>query len=192
MENLLSLLQTKSEDFILMLSFLAAFLAIIAGFTGTIKGLRSQKEVSPDDLRDEDKEQTPFERVVLAKYYNQALTAANVSFWFSIAFASVGFVVILLSFATYTPDDPVGTIIKITSGAVIDAVSGLFFIQSQNARKSMADFFEKLRLDRLSAEAREMINEIDDVAARDQLRMQLVMKFSGIEKIIVSDKVVEN
>lgn len=48
----------------------------------------------------------------------------------------------------------------------------------------MSDFFEKLRLDRLNAEAREMIAEIENAPMRDQLRSQLILKYSGIDKLL--------
>ena len=53
----------------------------------------------------------------------------------------------------------------------------------------MSSFFEKLRLDRLNAEAREMIEEIENAERRDQLRAQLILKYSGIEKLIVGQEV---
>jgi len=68
---------------------------------------------------------------------------------------------------------------------VIDSVSALFFVQSTNAQKSMSEFFEKLRQDRLNAEARDMISEIEAVERRDQLRAQLILKYSGIERLLV-------
>jgi hypothetical protein len=127
----------------------------------------------------------PFEIPALANYYNQALSRANISFWFSLIFASIGFGVIIFAFLSHNSSDISGTVIKVISGTVIDAVAGLFFVQSTNAQKSMSDFFEKLRLDRLNAEAREMISEIENVERRDQLRAQLILKYSGIDKLLV-------
>ena len=129
----------------------------------------------------------PFEATALASYYNQALTRATVSFWFSLIFAAIGFAVIIFAFATHEAGDIGGTALKLTSGAVIDAVSSLFFIQSTNAQKSMGEFFEKLRLDRLNAEAREMLGEIENAERRDQLRSQLVLKYSAIDRLVASD-----
>ena len=130
----------------------------------------------------------PFEIPALANYYNQALSRANISFWFSLIFASIGFGVIIFAFLSHNSTDVSGTIIKVISGTVIDAVAGLFFVQSTNAQKLMGDFFEKLRLDRLNAEAREMISEIENVERRDQLRAQLILKYSGIDKLLVGQE----
>jgi len=127
----------------------------------------------------------PFEITALANYYNQALSRANISFWFSLVFASIGFGVIIVAFATHVSSDLYGTVIKVASGTVIDSVSALFFVQSTNAQKSMSEFFEKLRQDRLNAEARDMISEIEAVERRDQLRAQLILKYSGIERLLV-------
>lgn len=133
-------------------------------------------------------EERPFEVAALASYYNKALSRTTVSFWFSLFFASVGFSVIVIAFVTHTNGNMIDTLIKVVSGTVIDAVSALFFVQSTNAQKSMNEFFEKLRLDRLNVEAREMINEIENAERRDQLRAQLVIKYSGIEKLIEAER----
>lgn len=126
-----------------------------------------------------------FEKRSLEAYYNQALFRTNVSFWFSLIFAAVGFGVIILAFMTHNPADLTGSLLKVGSGVVIDAVSGLFFVQATSAQKAMQEFFEKLRLDRASADAREIISEITDPDRADQLRAQLVLKYAGIEKLLV-------
>lgn len=154
----------------------------------TIGPLSFEASITPKEvsaLESNAKESKPFEATALANYYNHALSRANISFWFSLVFASIGFGVIIFAFATHSASDIWGTVIKALSGTVIDAVSALFFVQSTAAQKSMSDFFEKLRLDRLNAEAREMITEIEGVERRDQLRAQLVLKYSGIEKLLV-------
>ncbi|MGO6758812.1 hypothetical protein ACCS42_17185 [Rhizobium ruizarguesonis] len=163
-------------------------LAIRSGFIRQVKigpfeieGHITRQEIERIETADD----KPFEITALANYYNQALSRANVSFWFSLIFAAIGFGVIIFAFVTHNSADAIGTAIKVVSGTVIDAVSALFFVQTQNAQKSMSDFFEKLRLDRLNAEAREMIGEIENEERRDQLRAQLVIKYSGIEKLIV-------
>jgi hypothetical protein len=127
---------------------------------------------------------TTFEIQALENYYNQALSRANISFWFSLIFASIGFGVIILAFVMHSKDDILSTAIKVASGTVIDAVSALFFYQSTAAQKSMSEFFEKLRLDRLNAEARDMVGQVENVERRDQLRAQLVLKYSGIDKLL--------
>lgn len=70
----------------------------------------------------------PFEVIALSNYYNHALLRANVSFWFSIVFGSIGFAVMILAFATHEAGDIWGTVIKAASGTIIDAVSSIFFL----------------------------------------------------------------
>lgn len=149
----------------------------------SIEGAILQKDI--ETIRDtKSKDNTPFETVALAKYYNQVLQRASISFWFSLLFASIGFGVIILAFTSHQGSDTTGTLIKVASGAIIDSVSALFFFQSVNAQKSMADFFEKLRLDRLNAEARELLSEIENGDRRDQLRAQMILKYTGIDALV--------
>ena len=115
-----------------------------------VREIEQSKELGPK----------PFEISALANYYNQVLKRANLAFVFSILFASIGFCVIIFAFSSHSTNDLAGTIVKVASGAIIDAVSGLFFVQSTSAQRNMGDFFEKLRLDRLNAEARELIGGI--------------------------------
>ena len=60
------------------------------------------------------------------EYHNQTLNQARTSFWFSILFASVGFVVILTSIVISSGAGTLGVI----SGVITEAVSALFFYQS--------------------------------------------------------------
>lgn len=187
------------EQIFTVVSVVVAALSVIIGAlaaakSGAIRSIRFgsieiEGSITPaqvEALESPDK-QEPFEATALSNYYNHALSRANISFWFSLIFASIGFGVIIFAFATHTSGDLAGTIVKAASGAVIDAVSSLFFIQSTNAQKSMGEFFEKLRLDRLNAEAREMIGEIENAERRDQLRAQLVLKYSGIDRLLTGE-----
>jgi len=152
-------------------------------------------EISPSQLHEIEEARygsRSFEIPALANYYNQALRRASLAFVFSLLFASIGFGVIVFAFVTHNSSDLAGTVVKVTSGAIIEAVSSLFFVQATNAQKNMGDFFEKLRLDRLNAEAREMIGEIEAVGMRDQLRAQLILKYSGIDRLLVGDKELQN
>ena len=191
----------NAEDIFTWAAAGAATLTVIAGVvaglaSGTLKrisfgGISLEGGLTPEIIvelkrqKQTSTEEKPFEVVALSNYYNHALLRANVSFWFSLVFAAVGFGVIIFAFATHNPTDLSGTIVKAISGTVIDAVSALFFVQSTNAQKAMSEFFEKLRLDRLNAEARSLISEIENSGRRDQLRAQLVLKYAAIDKLLV-------
>ncbi|RYY22985.1 MAG: hypothetical protein EOP62_21675 [Sphingomonadales bacterium] len=139
---------------------------------------------SPGDSGALDAQAPAFEVTALANYYNQALSAAKISFWFSLGFASIGFGVIIFAFVSHSAADMAGTVLKVVSGTIIDAVAGLFFVQSTAAQKSMSEFFDKLRLDRLNVEARDLIAQIENSERRDQLRAQLVLKYAGINQLL--------
>lgn len=173
----------------------ASIAAIGAVYTGRLKNLKFggfeiESGITPEAIaayaarQTGSTEEKPFEVVALSNYYNHALLRANVSFWFSLVFAAIGFGVIIFAFATHDRGDLWGTVVKAASGTVIDAVSTLIFVQSTNAQKSMSEFFEKLRLDRLNAEARGLIGEIANSERADQLRAQLVLKYAGIDRLL--------
>lgn len=126
-------------------------------------------------------EQIPFETEQLASYYSQVLTQSKTSFWFSLVFASLGFLVIIAAALMYSQDRQGSTVASFTAGVIIDAVAALFFVQSKNAQRAMGEFFDKLRNDRLKTESRTMCESIQDHHAKDYLRVQLALYYSGLE-----------
>jgi MFS family permease len=122
----------------------------------------------------------PFEIEQLAGYYSLTLGQARISFWFSLIFAAIGFLVIVGGAALYSEGGIIAASIKIVSGIVIDAVSALFFVQSRRAQDSMSAFFEKLRNDRQFAEARKICDELSDDIIKDHLKTILVIHYSGL------------
>jgi hypothetical protein len=123
----------------------------------------------------------PFEIEQLAGYYSLTLGQARVSFWFSLIFAAIGFLVIVGGAALYTEGGIVAASVKIGSGIVIDAVSALFFVQSRRAQESMSAFFEKLRSDRQFVEARKICEELSEIGIKDHLKTILVLHYSGLD-----------
>lgn len=177
-----------------VITAVAATASVFFGARQLRSGASKEGQISPAQIqeieRSDHADTKPFEITALAGYYNQALSRSNVSFWFSLVFASIGFVVIIIAFTTHQSGDLTGTIVKLACGIVIDAVSSLFFVQSTNAQRNMSEFFEKLRLDRLNAEARDMIGEIEDSVMRDQLRAQLILKYSGVENLLTGSNLI--
>ena len=103
--------------------------------------------------RDADKGSQQY--LLLKEYHAQGLAQSRMSFWFSLIFASIGFAVIALSIGIFlqqsrdasagwldTAGKPIFTLV---AGTIIDAVAGLFFVQSNKSRQLMVDFFDKLR-----------------------------------------------
>src|SRR5215213_7845324 len=115
------------------------------------------KAVAAEDLS--------FETEQLAQYYAQVLAQSKVSFWFSLVFASIGFMVIVLAGFLASSSSVGATVAQFSAGAIMDAVSALFFVQSKNAQTALGEFFDKLRRDRQQSESRKLCDEVSDPRA---------------------------
>lgn len=111
------------------------------------------------------------------EYHRQSIAQSRISFWFSLAFAGLGFLIIATSVFAYS--DKAGYL-GVIAGTIIDAIAALFFYQSNRARQLMAEFFDRLRTDRKLEEALRLCDEINDGKIRDALRVRLSLHFSGI------------
>jgi hypothetical protein len=147
--------------------------------------------------------------VLVQQYHAQGLQQSNISFWFSIISAALGFVVIVYGAllilspqemgidatigggdqrSSAAPDVPIidrigQPILVMISGVIIDAVAALFFVQSNNSRKLMSDFFDRLRKDRKLDEALMLIRDIkrDEIAGRTQAILAINLAEIGID-----------
>jgi hypothetical protein len=126
-------------------------------------------------------EPIPYETEQLARYYGQVLAQSKMSFWFSLVFASLGFMVIIAAALLYSAERQGATVASFLAGVVIDAVAGLFFVQSKDAQRSMAEFFDKLRKDRQQADSRSLCESIEDSKLKDALRLQLALYYAGVD-----------
>ncbi len=126
------------------------------------------------------RQEIPFEVEQLTNYYSQILAQSKVSFWFSLVFASLGFVAILLAAFLYTDGKQGTTIAQFVAGVIMEAVASLFFVQSRNAQQSMGDFFDKLRKDRLHMESRKLCDAIDSQHVKDALKLNLSLHYAGV------------
>ncbi len=134
----------------------------------------------------------PFETEQLALYYGQVLSQSKISFWFSLIFASLGFLMLVGAIFMYSSDAVGTTVAQFVAGTIMDAVAALFFVQSRNAQTSMGEFFDKLRRDRNHLESRKLCNDVEDPRGRDALRIQLALHYaevpeaSGVASSIIS------
>jgi hypothetical protein len=72
-------------------------------------------------------------------------------------------------------------IITLVSGAIIEAVSSLFFVQSNLAHRGMTDFFEKLRVDAKLDDALKLLNEIHDPRIGSNVKALLAIKLADVQ-----------
>ncbi|WP_029295704.1 TRADD-N-associated membrane domain-containing protein [Chryseobacterium hispalense] len=129
--------------------------------------------------------------LLLKQYHAQGLGQSRISFWFSLIFAACGFAIIVVSILSVDNDKNLLTqpnaIISLISGTIIDAVSALFFVQSNKSRELMSIFFEKLRTDRKIEESLKLADSITDENLQSKLKMILSLHFA---EIVTSDNIV--
>lgn len=119
---------------------------------------------------------------LLRQYHSQGLAQSKISFWFSLIFASIGFVIIVIGILTFQKESSLyKPVISIISGTIIDAVAALFFVQSNKARELMTEFFDKLRADRKFEEALTLADQIPDNHLKSKLKILLSMNFADIK-----------
>jgi hypothetical protein len=117
----------------------------------------------------------------LSEYHSQGLAQSRISFWFSLIFAGLGFAVIVTALLAMSNGaklaDQTKPFISVISGIITEAVSALFFVQSNKARALMIEFFDKLRADRKLEEALRLANDLPDSIMQSRLRILLALNF---------------
>lgn len=139
-----------------------------------VYGDRNVIHFTPSDLQ----RQLAYDPSRFDEYHRQSIGQSRISFWFSLFFASMGFLIIATSVFAYS--DKSGYL-GIVAGTIIDVVSALFFYQSNKARQLMSDFFDRLRSDRKLEESLKLCDAIDEPIMRNALKVRLSLFFSGLE-----------
>lgn len=138
-------------------------------------------------LSQEEPEATPADRQyrLLAEYHGQGIAQSKISFWFSMVFASLGFAVILIGVLTIDRDlkltAQAGPFLSLVAGTIIDAVSALFFVQSNKARRLMTEFLDRLRTDRKLEESLRQVSDIPDEVMKSRARVLLALHFADVK-----------
>ncbi|BCT67320.1 hypothetical protein [Nitrosospira sp. NRS527] len=163
---------------------MTVFMAVIAYRKGLFREITKKPEIheaphpavaiTPSELQ----RQLTYDVNKFDDYHQQSINQSRISFWFSLAFASIGFILIATSVFAYS--DKSGYL-GVVAGTIIDVVSGLFFYQSHKARQLMSDFFDKLRSDRKLEESLKLCETIDSAQMRNALKLKLSLFFSGLD-----------
>lgn len=110
-------------------------------------------------------------------------------------FAAAGFLFIVYQFYIAVPPEDLSTESiegvaslaslnnnwpSIVAFGIIEAISALFFVQTNDARKTMIEFADKLRLDNKLEESLKLIETIEDKTIQSQVKALLVLNFSGL------------
>lgn len=121
---------------------------------------------------------------LFTQYHTQGLEQSKISFWFSLIFAAIGFIIICIGIFTVQVDknilDQGRAFLSLISGTIIDAVSALFFIQSNKARQLMIAFFDKLRADRKFEESLNLASQIADSELKSRIKVLLSIHFAEL------------
>lgn len=156
------------------------------------KILAQSRQKLEEGLKEESKEKLENIRLALEaeqvnqliQYHANSLAQSQLSFRFSIAAATAGFAIIAIGVGQlyFVKDSSQGPILTLVAGTIIDAVAALFFTQSNQARKSMTEFFDKLRLDRQFNESLRLCESIRDPLMQSQIKSKLCLYFAGIRE----------
>ncbi len=194
MDTLLKDFSQLSEIAAVVIGFVAVVFSIVASIrSGALKSIRlgsfeihgAGKEIEQArevirTITEPGSHQVPYETEQLANYYAQVLGQSKTSFWFSLVFASIGFLIIVLAAFMHSDVESGSTIARFIAGGIVDAVAGLFFVQSKRAHESMAGFFDKLRRDRNHLEARKLCKSLESSEARDALGVRLALHYAEV------------
>jgi hypothetical protein len=129
---------------------------------------------------------------LLKEYHAQGLSQSRVSFWFSIMFSSIGFAIIAMSIGLFAQqqfysssngwlDAAEKPAFALIAGVIIEAVSALFFVQSNKTRQLMTEFFDKLRNDRKLDESLQLIDNIKSDIISSRLRAVVALHFAEVK-----------
>jgi hypothetical protein len=107
--------------------------------------------------------------------------------------ASFGFIIVALAIFSIKGESGIqnqmAAFVQLVSGTIINAVSVLFFVQTNKSRKLMSDFFDKLRSDRKINESLILVEKIPDKFIQSRAKAMMALSFVGIqldEKMLVS------
>lgn len=165
-------------------------------FLGNVKKILKDEVHIQGDLNISEKFQdaTPEEKqyLLLEEYHNQTLTQSNISLWFSLISASFGFIIIALAIFSIEGEagiqNQMAAFVQLVSGTIINAVSTLFFVQTNKSRRLMSAFFDKLRSDRKINESLILVEQIPDNFIQSRTKAMIALSFVGIQ---LDEKILE-
>lgn len=119
------------------------------------------------------------EQILSDQYHRQGLAQSNLAFQLSLVFAGLGFLIIAASVVVVLVSGDVASgIVAVASGAIVEAVSGLFFVQANQTRRLMVQFFDRLRTDRSLEEALKLSSAVPDPVIRSRLSTLLAVRLA--------------
>lgn len=117
----------------------------------------------------------------LEAHHRQALQQSSVQFWFSIFAASIGFIFIIVMICTSSGNEWYEIMVKALPGAIIDAISVLFFKQAHETRDRAAEFFKELTYDKQVAKSVAIADAIEDKEIKATVQARIALHIVGLK-----------
>lgn len=152
--------------------------------------LNAEQSEEPDQGQDPMHLQRVEDRALLQEYHARSLTQSQLSFRFALGAAVFGFAFIMFSVFTVAVGgfDQAGVAgLQLGAGVVVESVAGLFFVLSNQSRRMLGAFFDKLREDRKLDESLRLARELPESSAvRDRLQAALAIQLAGANESVLS------
>lgn len=120
---------------------------------------------------------------LIQNHHSQALSQSKIQFWFSLIAAVVGFIFIIIMVCLASTNVWYEHIVRILPGAIIEAVSVLFFSQSRETRDRASDFLNRLREDKQYEKGIAIAESISDEKLKSTLKAEIALRLCGITDI---------
>lgn len=120
---------------------------------------------------------------LIQNHHSQALSQSKIQFWFSLIAAVVGFIFIIIMVCLASTNVWYEYIVRILPGAIIEAVSVLFFSQSRETRERASDFLNRLREDKQYEKGIAIAESISDEKLKSTLKAEIALRLCGITDI---------
>lgn len=139
--------------------------------------------------------------VWVSRYCVQELVQSRISFWFSLSFAVVGFLIvispIILPFFNsrivlvpfFTTKIELRTSDALFAGVIVEFVAVCFFALSNRARLLMTDLFGKLQVTQKLDELKDLSDSVDDEKLKRRIQMLLALNCNEVsldENVLIS------
>lgn len=120
---------------------------------------------------------------LIHNHHSQALSQSKIQFWFSLIAAVIGFFFIIIMVCLASTNQWYEYLVRILPGAIIEAVSVLFFSQSRETRERSSDFLNRLREDKQYEKGIAFAESISDEKLKSTLKAEIAMRLCGITDI---------
>jgi hypothetical protein len=124
-----------------------------------------------------ERERSAEENRLIGSYHHATIRQSWISFSVGLLLGVVGFVFILWTVYAVVRSNQFDQVeaVKLISGIVTAAYSGLLVWQAREAQQRMAQFYDKLRTDRTADDLFELTRVIDDRAMRSRMKAVLAL-----------------